>query len=102
DGALRVGSRARVKQPGIPPMTWQVDELRDREVFTWSAASPGGRTTGIHRLSTNPDGTTEITLEIEQHGPPAGIVNLLTGSRTRRYLGLEAAGLKAAAESSDG
>jgi len=102
EGALRVGSRARIKQPGMPPMTWEVDELRDHEVFTWTAASPGVRTTGVHRLSTNPDGTTEITLEVEQHGPLAGIVNLLTGSRTRRYLHLEAAGLKAAAESSAG
>ncbi len=99
EGALRVGSRAKAKQPGMPPMTWHVDELRDNEVFTWSAKTPGVHTTGVHRLTANPDGTTEITLEIEQRGPLAGVVNLLTGARTRRYLGLEAAGLKAAAES---
>ncbi|HEU0238189.1 MAG TPA: SRPBCC family protein [Micromonosporaceae bacterium] len=98
DGPLRVGSRARVKQPGLPMLTWQVDGLRDREAFTWSTSSPGVRTTGVHRLATNPDGTTQITLEIEQRGPLAGMVGALLGRRTRKYLGLEAAGLKAASE----
>jgi hypothetical protein len=84
----------------MPALVWQVDELRDREVFTWSAKTPGVRTTGVHRLATNPDGTVEITLEIEHHGPLAGIMGALTGGRTRRYMNLEAAGLKAASEAS--
>jgi len=100
DGELRVGSRAKVKQPGMPTMTWQVDELREFEVFTWKTASPGVRTTGVHRVTTNPDGTTEITLEVAHRGPLAGLVSALTGGRTRRYMKLEAAGMKAASEAS--
>jgi uncharacterized membrane protein len=96
--ALRVGSRVRIKQPGMPSMVWQVIELRDQESFSWTANSPGVRTQGHHRLSRNADGTTQITVAIEQHGPLAGLVAALTGKRTRRYLAMEAAGLKAASE----
>ena len=40
DGPLHVGSRARVKQPGMMPLIWEVTELRDQEVFTWATRSP--------------------------------------------------------------
>ena len=98
DGPLHVGSRARVKQPGMMPLIWEVTELRDQEVFTWATRSPGVRTVGVHRLDPNPDGTTRITLEIQQTGPLAWLIGLLIGARNRRYLGMEAAGLKAASE----
>jgi uncharacterized membrane protein len=97
-GDLRVGSRARVKQPGMPSMVWQVDDLRENEGFSWAATSLGVRVTGHHWLSRNPDGTTHIRLSVEQRGPLAGVVNALTGSRTRRFIDMEAAGLKAASE----
>jgi uncharacterized membrane protein len=98
DGALRVGSRARIKQPGMPVMVWQVDELRENEGFSWVATSLGVRVTGHHWLSPNPDGTTRIRVAVEQRGPLAGLVSALTGSRTRRFIDMEAAGLKAASE----
>lgn len=98
DGPLRVGSRAKIKQPRMPVLVWEVGELREQEEFTWTAASPGVRMTGRHVLAANPDGTTRITLEIEQRGPLAGLIGALTNGRTRRYLQMEAAGLKAASE----
>jgi hypothetical protein len=101
DGPLRVGSRARLRQPGMPALVWQVSELREHEEFTWETASPGVRTVARHAIGANPDGTTRIALSVEQTGPLAGLVGLLTGRRTRRYLGYEAAALKAAAESDD-
>ena len=45
------------------------------------------------------EGGTRITLVLDQHGPLAGLIRLLTQRKTRRYLHLEANGLKAAAES---
>ncbi len=96
DAGLTTGARARVKQPKLPTTIWQVSELRDGEEFTWVAHSPGVRTAGRHLLSRNPDGTTRITLEIDQRGPLAGLVGALLGGLTRRYLDLEAKGLKAA------
>ncbi|HEY7175935.1 MAG TPA: SRPBCC family protein [Micromonosporaceae bacterium] len=101
DGPLKVGSRARVKQPGMPALVWEVDKLREGEEFTWVASTPGVRTTGVHRLATNPDGTTQITLEVQHRGPLAGVLGALTGRRTRRYMALEAAGLKAASEAGE-
>lgn len=97
-GPLRVGSRARIKQPGMPAMTWQVTELVEGESFTWVSGSPGLRTTGTHRLTADGDGTTRLTLAIHFDGPLAGLVGRLFAGRTRRYLRMEADGLKAASE----
>jgi uncharacterized membrane protein len=98
DGPLRVGSRARVKQPRMPSMTWTVSELAERESFVWVAKTPGTRTNGSHRITANPDGTTRLELGIEHSGPMAALVGRMTAARTRRYMALEAAGLKAASE----
>ena len=98
DGPLRVGSRARVEQPGMRPMIWEVTELRPEREFAWAARVPGVRIVGRHLLAANADGTTRITLELAVDGPLAGVINALTGKRSRRYLGLEANGLKAASE----
>jgi hypothetical protein len=75
-----------------------VTHLTDGTEFTWATKSPGVHTIGRHKLARNDDGTTRITLELEQTGPLAGVLNLFIGKRTERYLGLEAAGLKAASE----
>ncbi|HEY1488388.1 MAG TPA: SRPBCC family protein [Micromonosporaceae bacterium] len=98
DGPLRVGSRAKIKQPGMLPLVWEVTELRDRESFVWAAKSPGVRSVGVHRIAPNPDGSTRMTLEIQLDGPLAGIVGAMVGARNRRFMALEAAGLKAASE----
>jgi hypothetical protein len=99
DGAaLRTGNRYRIRQPGLPPIVWRVTEVRDGESFVWEAHSPGVHTVAYHRLAANPDGSTRITIGIEQSGPLAGLVGALTAKRTRRYLEMEAAGLKAASE----
>jgi hypothetical protein len=95
---LLIGHRFRIKQPGLPPVVWRVSEVREGESFTWEAHSPGVHTVAHHRLSRNADGTTEIALGLHQTGALAGLVALFTAAKTRRYMGLEAAGLKAAAE----
>ena len=97
--ALAVGRRYRVRQPGLPPIVWKVTELADQESFVWVADSPGVHTVAYHRLTTRPDGSTQISIGIDQTGALAGLVKLFLQARTRRYLTLEAAGLKAASES---
>ena len=96
---LAVGHRFRIRQPGLPSVVWRVSRLRDGEEFSWEARSPGLHSVASHRLSTNADGSTEITLRLEQRGVLAGLVRLLTEAKIRRYIALEAAGVKAAAES---
>jgi uncharacterized membrane protein len=98
DGPLRLGSRARVKQPGMQALIWEVTEFADESVFSWTTRSPGVRTEGRHLLRSNPDGTTRITVELRQSGPLAGLVGAVLGRRNARYLDLEANGLKAASE----
>jgi hypothetical protein len=97
-GELTLGHRFRIKQPGMLPLVWRVSAVADGESFTWETRSPGVRTSGFHRVAANPDGTTQITIGIDQTGPLAGLLNALMGGKTRRFLALEAAGLKAASE----
>jgi hypothetical protein len=95
---LAVGSRFRVKQPGMPARVWQVSEVVPHRSYVWETSSPGVRTLGQHWLDQASDGGTRITMRVEQTGALASLVWALTGARTRRFLGLEAAGIRAAAE----
>ncbi len=68
DGDLGVGSRARVKQPGMPRLVWEVTECAPGEVFSWAAKVPGVTTTGGHRLAPGVDGSVTVTLTLDQEG----------------------------------
>jgi hypothetical protein len=96
-GPLRVGSRAKVKQPGLRSSVWEVTHLDEARGFTWASSAGGVRVVGRHRLI--PDGdATRIILSIEQSGVLAGLIGRLYGKRIRRFVQLEAHGIKAAAE----
>ena len=88
------GARVRMKQPRMPVMTWEVTEYDPGVSWSWVARSPGVVTVARHRLTPQGPGATLVEQEIEHSGPLAGIVGRLTAGRTRRYLALEAAGLK--------
>jgi uncharacterized protein YndB with AHSA1/START domain len=55
-GDFGSGSRARVKQPGMPRLVWEVTEYVPWEVFSWTSKAPGVTTTGGHRLAADPSG----------------------------------------------
>jgi uncharacterized membrane protein len=94
DGApLAAGAQVRIKQPGMAAMTWRVTEFEPGRSFAWQAVNPGILTVGTHELRDTGTGT-EVTLGITHSGLLAPIIGRLTGSRTRRYVGMEAAGLK--------
>src|SRR5262245_1118196 len=48
DGELRVGGRARIRQPKLPTTVWTVTELTPGTSWTWEAKSPGARTVARH------------------------------------------------------
>lgn len=98
DADLAVGRRYRLEQPGMPALTWTVTTLDDGTAFDWEARSPGVHTVGWHRLTADGEGT-RIDVGVRQTGPLAWLVGLLTGGKTRRFIAMEAAGLKAAGES---
>lgn len=95
--AFGEGSTARVKQPGMPELTWTVTRWQPGIGFDWQTRVAGTVTVGIHRIE--PDGTgARLILEVHQRGALAPLLALLSGRRTRRYVQLELEGTKAAAE----
>jgi uncharacterized membrane protein len=97
-GPLKVGSRVNIKQPRLPLTEWTVTELVDNERFTWETSSPGMKVSAIHEVSAPDVGQCVLTLAVDQSGPLGPLVGLLSRAMTRRYLGLEARGLKVRAE----
>ncbi|MEU6414638.1 SRPBCC family protein [Microbispora sp. NPDC046933] len=98
DGPLSLGSRVRIKQPGLPPMVWQVTEFTDGASFAWRAAGAGVTTLATHVLTPR-EGGVSVLLGIDQSGPLAPLMSLLIGGRTRRYVRTEAESLKRRCES---
>jgi len=101
DGELRVGARARIDQPRIPTAVWTVTGVTEGRQFTWQASGPGTLTTGRHVVETTGPGTCRATLSITQSGWLGSLIGRAYRSLTERYLAMEAAGLKARAESGD-
>ena len=92
DGAFRVGSQARIKQPGQPTATWTVTRMLPGHEFSWQSKRRGLVLTGTHRVQTaGPE--TRNTLEIEVIGP----LSRVFGVAIRRALRLENAGFKSEA-----
>lgn len=93
DGPLAVGMRARIKQPRLPEVTWTVTEVDPDRSFTWEATGGGVRTVASHQVSDGAAGTSSVTLTIDTTGTLAGVMGLLLGRMTRRYVAMEADGL---------
>jgi uncharacterized protein YndB with AHSA1/START domain len=96
-GGLRVGSRARIKQPKFLPAIWQVTQLDSGRSFAWNMRSPGVRATGIHQVKPTSNGS-RATLAVVYDGVLAPVVATLLGGVTNRFLALEAAGLRKRSE----
>jgi uncharacterized membrane protein len=96
---LRIGSRARIRQPKLPEAVWQVTALEPGLEFRWQSMRPGVLTTGTHRVTPVGDDTCRVTAILEQAGPLGPLVGLLTRRITKRYLDAELQGIKAYCES---
>lgn len=95
---IAVGARARIKQPRLPWLEWTVTAVEPGMSWTWVSHTPGATTTASHDVRPLPDGTTRVEQVIEQTGVVGVPVGRLTRRMTRRYLAIEAAGLKQLAE----
>lgn len=96
-GPLRVGSEAVVRQPRLPKARWRVTEMAPGRSFLWQTSFPGVTSVGGHTVDADGQGSV-VTLTLRVHGPLARPVYALTRARSRRYLAMEAAGFKRAAE----
>jgi hypothetical protein len=94
---MRLGAKARIRQPGLPTVVWEVTKWEPGRSWTWTATSPGARTDASHVLTPSGDGTV-AEQSIRSSGVLGRLAAFVWRSLTRRYLAVEAAGLKERSE----
>src|SRR5215470_3304769 len=97
DGPMRLGAKARIRQPWLPTVVWKVTEWEPGRSWTWTTTSPGARTEASHVL-TRVGGRTVAEQSISSSGPIGRLAAFVWRSLTRRYLAIEATGLKQRSE----
>ena len=93
------GSRVKVHQPRMPANTWTITGWEPGRRFTWEITRPGLHVVADHVIEAVPAGS-RVTLSLESSGALAPVVDIFTGSMSRRYVQMEASGLKSASEGS--
>jgi uncharacterized membrane protein len=93
DGPMRLGAKARIRQPRLPTVVWEVTTWEPGRSWTWAATGPGARTEASHVL-TSSGNSTLAEQSIVSCGPIGRLMAFVWRSLTRRYLAIEAAGLK--------
>jgi len=94
---MRLGAKVRIRQPRLPTVTWEVTKWNPGHSWTWTAASPGVRTEASHVLTCTVGGTI-AEQSIGWSGPLGRLAAYVWRSLTRRYLAIEATGLKQRSE----
>ena len=92
-GPFGLGSRVRIRQPKLKVMTWSVKEFELGRFFTWETRSPGIYVTGRHEIRPTDSGSL-VTLTVNQTGWLASLLSRFFTPLTRRYVQIEAQGLK--------
>jgi len=100
-GPLTVGEQVVVSQPRLPTLTYTVTGVEDGRSFTWEAGNAVSRGVGEHVLTPRIAGGCTATLRVTQRGPAARLVGALLDGLSRRYVRMEAEGLKRRSESAD-
>jgi uncharacterized membrane protein len=96
--ALAVGRRFTIKQPGMSKLVWEVTDMEPGASWTWVQRSPGVRVSARHDVSAQPGGRTLVRQQLDQRGVLGAVVGRLMVKKTKRFLELEAQGLKARSE----
>ncbi len=95
---LEVGRRFAIKQPGMQKLIWLVTEIEPGTSWTWVQRSPGVLVSARHDVIPAPAGGTLVRQQLHQGGILGALVGRLMAKKTKRFLELEAQGLKAQAE----
>jgi hypothetical protein len=95
---IEVGRRFAIEQPRLPKLVWEVTDVEPGRSWTWRQWSFGGTTFAVHELVPQGTARTLVRQRIDQRGPIGALVGALMRRTTRRYLELEAQGLKARSE----
>ena len=94
---MGLGTRVRFVQPALPPTVWTVIAWELGSRFTWESRRAGVRTFGDH-LVVSHQGGCRATATVRHSGLLGFLAAWLYGRLTRRYMEMEAAGLKRRAE----
>jgi uncharacterized protein YndB with AHSA1/START domain len=95
---IAVGKRFEISQPRLPKLVWEVTAVEPGSSWTWTTHTAGATTLATHEVVPQGDGRTLVRQRIDQRGPLGVVVGALMRRQTRRYLDLEAKGLKARSE----
>ena len=96
--ALAVGRRFAIKQPGMQKLVWRATEIDPGSSWTWVQRSPGVLVSARHDVIARPGGRTLVRQQLDQRGVLGAFVGRLMVKKTKRFLELEARGLKARSE----
>jgi uncharacterized membrane protein len=96
--ALAVGRGFAIKQPGMQKLTWKVTDIEPGTSWTWVQRSPGVNVIARHYVTARPGGGTLVRQELDQRGFLGALVGRMMVKKTKRFLELEAQGLKARSE----
>ena len=95
---LAVGKRFAIKQPRMSKLVWKVTEIDPGSSWTWVQRSPGVLVSARHDVIAQPGARTLVRQQLDQRGVLGSLVGRLMVKKTKRFLELEAQGLKACAE----
>jgi uncharacterized membrane protein len=93
-GPLAIGSRAQIKQPRLPRVEWAVTALEPGREWVWENKAPGATSVAAHSVVASADDRAHVELWIDQRGVVGRLIGVLVRRMTRRYLRMEAEGLK--------
>ena len=92
---LRIGARARIRQPRLPAAVWTVTVVEPGRRFAWRSVAPGLTSVADHRIE--PRGTStmsRVVLTLEWTGWLTPFIRVVFGKLSRRYVRTEAESLK--------
>jgi uncharacterized membrane protein len=94
------GTKVRVVQPKLLPITWEVTEIEKDKSFTWVSNPIGLKMTAKHIIEQKSDATLVELITIYE-GALAGLIYIMTAGLTNKYMTMEINGLKEESEKSD-
>jgi ribosome-associated toxin RatA of RatAB toxin-antitoxin module len=94
---LQTGAVVAIRQPKLKPALWTVTSMTPGREFIWETHSPGLYLHAVHTVMAEGSGSS-VTLHLTYSGFLGPLMGWLLDGLTRRYIGMEAEGLKRRAE----
>ena len=91
------GTKVKVVQPKLLPITWEITEIEKDKSFTWVSNPIGLKMTAKHIIKQKGDATFVELITIYE-GIFSGLIYIMTAGLTNQYMTMEINGLKDEAE----